>query len=465
MAPCARPAASGVWAASMSRSPRLPLLEGAGSSRYTCRGRRPTLSVAAPFQMNARLLSSAAALGEKGPLSGLICLELCSVLAGPTVGQFLAELGAEVVKVENPKTKGDVTRTWRLKEDDKDKPSSYFQSCNLGKKSIALDLVKSEEDRAFLLEDLVPKVDIVLTSYKPGDDKKLGLDYETLLARRPGLIYTSITGYGQSDTRPGYDACLQAEAGFTFMNGTAEPTKMPVALIDLLAAHQLKEGILLALYEKERWAQTAQGPWPGKLIEVSLLGSAVISLANQASAYLCSGKVPQRIGSDHPAIVPYGTVFYDKDGLPFTLAVGTDAQFRSLYNKVIFAGASDASTPDMPAEWSTNPGRCEDRERVKAFLQQDAGTPYAFSHRSRAELLDLCAQLKVPAGSVNDMKQVFEQPEAMSVVRKLGDAGGFVSQLGWRSDRPDRAPDSALRPPCELAFGGDTEELRRRFGK
>lgn len=387
------------------------------------------------------------------------------MLAGPTVGQFLAELGAEVLKVENPKTKGDVTRTWRLQEDDKDKPSSYFQACNLGKKSIALDLVKNEEDRSFLLEGLLPKADIVLTSYKPGDDRKLGLDYDTLLARRPGLIYTSITGYGQSDKRPGYDACLQAEAGFTFLNGTEEPTKMPVALIDLLAAHQLKQGILLALYEKEVWTRQHEEPWPGKLVEVSLLGSAVISLANQASAFLCSGKVPQRIGSDHPAIVPYGTVFYDQDGLPFVLAVGTDAQFRNLYEHVLFAGSCHDAAREVPAAWSTNPGRCADRDRLKGFLQRDAGSPYSFAFRSRSELLALCSQLKVPAGQVNDMKEVFDHPEAQSVVRRFGDGSGIVSQIGWRSDREDRLPDVALRPPSALSFGGDTQDLKIRFGR
>ncbi|CAD7975543.1 unnamed protein product, partial [Amoebophrya sp. A25] len=301
----------------------------------------------------------------------------------PSVGQFLAELGCEVIKVESPS--GDVTRTWYTGKHDP-QPSSYFQGCNLGKKGVALTLNKKgnttknglDDDYDHLLK-LVSTADIVLASYKPGDAKKLGVDFETLRAKANsvGLIYAQITGYGDAGygdqqqevevaedgheartsaaareeakcvpsyvsntTRPGYDACIQAEAGWMHLNGEADgpPTKMPVALMDLLAAHQLKQAILLALYEREKCRTTSRGGasqspvWQGKFLSVSLLRAAVCSLANQGSAFLLSeGKTePKRRGSDHPSIVPYGTVFYDKARKPFVLAVGTDTQFRKL---------------------------------------------------------------------------------------------------------------------------------------
>ncbi|CAE7941353.1 cct4 [Symbiodinium sp. KB8] len=153
--------------------------------------------------------------------------------------------------------------------------------------------------------------DIVIASYKPGDDVKLGLDAAQLRAQAPRLIYAQITGYGLNDPRTGYDAVIQAESGFTFMNGAAahqggSPTKMPVALVDLVAAHQLKEAILLALFNRERFGEGAH-------VHVSLMAAAVASLANQATGYLITGEVPQRMGSDHPSICPYGTAFSDQD--------------------------------------------------------------------------------------------------------------------------------------------------------
>jgi len=172
-------------------------------------------------------------------------LELASVLAGPSVGQFFAELGAEVIKVENSKTGGDVTRTWKSANEQTDDRSAYFCSVNWGKKSIALDLT-SNEGKA-IIQKLAAKSDIIIASYKPGDAEKLGVEYAQLIAGNPKLIYGQITGYGSDNDRVGYDAVLQAESGFMDLNGekNGSPTKMPVALIDVLAGHQLKEGLLL----------------------------------------------------------------------------------------------------------------------------------------------------------------------------------------------------------------------------
>src|SRR6478609_11070071 len=164
-------------------------------------------------------------------------LELASVLAGPSVGQFFAELGAEVIKVENLKSGGDVTRTWKVSGEKEGDLSAYFCSCNWGKKSIAVDL--SSKEGKEIVQKLASKSDVVIASYKPGDAEKLGVAYEQLNNINPKLIYGQITGYGSDNNRVGYDAVIQAESGFMDMNGErgGDPLKMPVALIDVLAAH------------------------------------------------------------------------------------------------------------------------------------------------------------------------------------------------------------------------------------
>ena len=195
--------------------------------------------------------------------SNLKILELASVLAGPSVGQFFAELGAEVIKVESLKTGGDVTRTWKGAGEKTDDRSAYFCSCNWGKKSAALDLSQDEDLKT--VKRIAQKSDMVIVSFKPGDAQKWGLDYPSLFRINPQIIYGQVTGYGYTDERVGYDAVIQAESGFMDLNGeeNGPPLKMPVALIDILAAHQLKEGLLLALLNKERSSQ-------GDFVEVSL---------------------------------------------------------------------------------------------------------------------------------------------------------------------------------------------------
>ncbi|NBP70046.1 MAG: CoA transferase, partial [Cytophagia bacterium] len=250
-------------------------------------------------------------------------LELASVLAGPSVGQFFAELGASVIKVENSTTGGDVTRSWKGASEQSDDRSAYFCAVNWGKKSVALDLTSAAGKK--IVQQLAAKSDIVIASYKAGDAEKLGVAYEQLKVNNPQLIYGQITGYGSDDDRVGYDAVIQAESGFMFMNG--EPggasLKMPVALIDILAGHQLKEALLIALLKRERSGV-------GSFVEVSLIQTALASLANQATNFLMSGKVPQKQGSLHPNIAPYGEVFVTKDGKTLLLAVGNDKQFKDL---------------------------------------------------------------------------------------------------------------------------------------
>lgn len=226
------------------------------------------------------------------PLRGTVVVELASVLAGPSVGQFLAEMGARVIKVESPHTGGDVTRGWRAPGEPEDvdgRVSSYFSCCNWGKESIAVDL-RHEEGKA-LVHRLAARADIVLSSFKPGDAAKFELAPGQLLRDNPGLIVADITGYGLREHRAAYDAVIQAEVGFFHLNGQSDgpPTKLPVALMDVLAAHQLKEAILLRLLARERSGR-------GGHVTVSLARAGVAGLANQALNWLRANFRPGRMG-------------------------------------------------------------------------------------------------------------------------------------------------------------------------
>jgi len=325
------------------------------------------------------------------PLAGLQVLELASILAGPMVGQFLAELGADVIKVENPATGGDPTRGWRLEsERGAGTVSAYFSCANWGKRSIALDL--SSAAGRDVVHDLARQSDIVIASYKPGDDARLGLDPDTLRRLNPRLIYAQISAYGSDDPRPGFDAIIQAESGFTFLNGEAGggPVKMPVALMDLLAGHQLKEAILLALLTRTR---TGRGSW----VRVSLLDAALASLANQASNYLVGGVVPQRMGSEHPNVVPYGSIYRLGDGRELVLAVGTERQWRSLANAI---GRDDLAEDPRFVD---NQARLQHRGALRDALTA------AFAAMDDTTVARRLTDAGVPFGFVNDMAAVFEQ--------------------------------------------------------
>ncbi|TYZ07442.1 CoA transferase [Hymenobacter lutimineralis] len=331
------------------------------------------------------------------PLQGLFVLELASVLAGPQVGQFLAELGADVLKIEAPA--GDVTRTWKTRgEDAHTSVSAYFSCANWGKQSLVLDLTTTAGRAS--LHELAARADIVLASYKPGDAEKLGADYATLSALNPRLIYGHITGYGGDVNRAGYDAVLQAEAGFMHLNAAGPgqpPQKMPVALIDLLTAHQLKAGLLTALYQRERTGQ-------GTLVEVSLWDSALASLANQAASFLVTGQEPQPLGSGHPSIVPYGTVYEAADGVRLLLAVGSDRQFQQLCAVL----AQPEWTAD--ARFATNPARVAHRAELEELLRARIAEV-----KGQALLAEL-GQLAVPAGAVRTVGEALGHPSAQAML-------------------------------------------------
>jgi crotonobetainyl-CoA:carnitine CoA-transferase CaiB-like acyl-CoA transferase len=331
--------------------------------------------------------------------SNLTILDASTVLAGPSVGTFFAELGARVIKIEN-KQNPDVTRSWKLPSEDQNATvSAYFSSVNYKKEYISLDL-KNELDYQHFI-DLIKESDILLSNFKFGDEGKLKVTDSILRSFNPALIIGKINGFGSESDRVAYDLILQAETGFMSMNGTVEsgPVKMPVAMIDVLAGHHLKEGLLLAIMEREKTRLA-------KTVTVSLYDAAVCSLMNQASNYLMGNHVPKRQGSLHPNIAPYGELFLTKNQQLITFAIGSDTHFKKL--------CLELSLPKLidDERFSSNQQRVEHRSILKELLQEK------ISERATNELLENLLVQHVPAGKVNDLKQVFEQSEAKSLIRE-----------------------------------------------
>ena len=364
----------------------------------------------------------------------LVVIEAANVLAGPAVGMFFAELGATVIKTENPTTGGDTTRHWKLPSERPDGDvSAYFSSVNWGKRSIGIDY--SIPEGYAVLCDLLARADVFLQSFKPGDARKFRLDYPTLHRLNDRLIYADITAFGHEDERPGFDAVLQAETGFTGMNGTEEsgPVKMPVALIDLLLAHQLKEALLIALIER---MQSGRGSYN----TVSLFHAGVASLANQAANFLVAGTVPGRAGSDHPNIAPYGTIYETRNGEPVVLAVGTDSQFRALCDVL---GVPDAAEDER---FRTNPQRVVHRGALNRLLEDRIG------RRERASLLEALQSRKVPAGAVRPLDEVLAR-ESVAPLRLRGMQSDGTSISGLRSiafESGAVSPPECLNAPPEF---------------
>lgn len=374
-------------------------------------------------------------------------LELASVLAGPSVGQFFAELGAEVIKVENLKTGGDVTRTWKGAGEQTDDRSAYFCSCNWGKKSVALDLTSQEGKK--IVQKLAQRSDMVIASYKPGDAEKLGVAYKQLITINPQLIYGQITGYGNDNERVGYDAVIQAESGFMDLNGEKDglPTKMPVALIDVLAAHQLKEGLLLALLKREKTGE-------GSLVEVSLIQSALSSLANQAANWLVAKKLPTRQGSAHPNIAPYGDSFLTKDGKRILLAVGNDRQYQDLTNVLgIGQEVLDLGAWALEIKFLTNQQRVENRTALNELL---AG---AILRLNSKELIEKINELKIPAGLIQNVEEAFSTKEAKEILMGSNSLIGIKNFIGNLSNLQSPVPN--LLPPPH--FGEHTKEVMKEL--
>ncbi len=332
-------------------------------------------------------------------VESLKIIDLSTVLAGPSVGTFFAELGAKVIKVESPEFP-DVTRSWKLPSESSDASvSAYFSSVNYLKHYIQLDF--SEKVQLDQLMLLISEADIVLMNFKKSTETKFGLTPELLLANFPRLIIGKISGFGDENDRVAYDLILQAETGFMSMNGTAQsgPVKMPVALIDVLAAHHLKEGILLALLDRIESNR-------GKIVSVSLYDAAISSLANQASNYLMENDIPSRLGSLHPNIAPYGELFITKDSVQITLAIGSNAHFQKL--GVILC------LPDLVIDerFSTNQQRLKNRQELVDVLSEKLILLEA------DDFLNRCHQSNIPAARIKNLEEVFKNIEAQKLIRQ-----------------------------------------------
>ncbi len=338
----------------------------------------------------------------KGPLDGLKVIDLSRVLAGPWVTQTLADLGADVIKIERPDG-GDDTRSWGppwFETESGDKLSAYFMSANRGKRSLAINIASKEG--IALVEHLVKNADILVENFKVGDLEKRGLDYASLAELNPRLIYCSITGFGQTGPykdRPGYDFMIQAMSGLMSITGEADeksddgPQKVGVALVDILTGLYSTNAILAAVNERHTSGL-------GQHIDMSLLDVMAASLANQASNYLVSGDAPARLGNAHPNIVPYQT-FAASDG-HFIVAVGNDAQFKRLC-KVI--GREDMA---LDQKFADNSVRVVNRDILVQALQE------AFRGKTTVEWLQALESAAVPCGPINTIDEMFDDPQIKS---------------------------------------------------
>ena len=339
-----------------------------------------------------------------GALSHIRVLDLSRVLAGPWCGQILGDLGAEVIKVERPGS-GDDTRHWgppyiKDAEGNDSREAAYFQSANRNKQSVTLDFTQPEGQR--LVRELVAQCDVLLENFKVGGLAAYGLDYESLKAINPRLIYCSITGFGQTGPyakRAGYDFMIQGLGGLMSLTGRPEgeegagPMKVGVALTDILTGLYATVGVLAALNQREQSGI-------GQHIDVALLDVQVACLANQAMNYLTTGVSPKRLGNAHPNIVPYQD-FPSADG-NFILAVGNDGQFRKFCEV-----AGIASLADDP-RFVTNRARVAHRAELIPLLRQ------ATVFKTTAQWIELLEKAGVPCGPINDLQQVFADPQVQA---------------------------------------------------
>ncbi|MEC9186842.1 MAG: CaiB/BaiF CoA-transferase family protein [Bacteroidota bacterium] len=326
-------------------------------------------------------------------LNHLNILELSNVLAGPAVGMFFSELGANVVKIENKIAGGDITRKWKLANEKYEAPSAYFCSVNYGKKHKFLDF-NNQKDMV-LLKNYIKKSDVVITNFKHGDSKRFQLSYNDCKTINPKVIYAHIGGFKSNPKRVAFDVVLQAETGFLSMCGTQnEFAKMPVALIDVLAAHQIKEGILIALLKREKTGK-------GCHIKTTLEETAIASLMNQSSNYLMAEHNPKKLGTLHPNIAPYGDIINSMDGTKLILAIGTDKQFVS-FCELIKLNAN--------IDFNTNQKRVTKREELMKIINDKT------SVLKSSWLLENCHNRHIPIGKIKTVGEVMQEKIAQQMI-------------------------------------------------
>jgi crotonobetainyl-CoA:carnitine CoA-transferase CaiB-like acyl-CoA transferase len=369
---------------------------------------------------------------ESSALGRLRILDFSRVLAGPLATMTLADLGAEVTKIERPGS-GDDTRSWGPPHDAEGE-ATYFQAVNRNKRSVALDL--GEAGDLAEARRLALAADVVVENFRPGVMAKLGLDYESLAAGNPGLIYCSITGFGGSSPGAelsGYDLLVQALGGLMSITGEpgGEPLKVGVALVDVIAGLYAAVGILAALEYRRESGE-------GQLVEVDLLSALLAGLVNQASAYTVAGVIPGRMGNRHPSIAPYELLGCGEDEL--VLAVGNDRQFGELCEAI----GEPALTADE--RFDTNSARVANRDELKPLLER------ALAARPAAEWVEQLTARRVPAGVVNDVAAAFEFAERIGLdpIAEVPRDDGPPVRLPRNPIRLSKTPPSYRLPPPRL---------------
>lgn len=389
----------------------------------------------------------------RGPLSGVRVADFSRVLAGPHATMILADLGADVIKIESPE--GDGTRQWSPPVNAVGQ-STYFAGVNRGKRSVALDLRSPEGlERA---RELAASADVVIENFKPGTMEKFGLGYEAVAAQNPGVVYCSISGFGDAAGKelPGYDLLVQAVGGLMSITGAAddaggEPTKVGVALVDILTGLNAVIGIQAALRAREVddnsrgqhvdasadvHGSANKRVGRGQHVKVTLLGSLLSALANQASSTLETGKAPGRMGNAHPSIAPYET--FAAADQQVALAVGTDGQFRRLCEVI--------GAPEMAddARFANNPARVAHRVELRAAIDE------RLRARPAAEWIEALTAANIPAGRVNNIAQAIELAESLG--------------LGMVAETPATAADGSTQVLRSIATPISFSETPARYG-
>lgn len=364
-------------------------------------------------------------------LDGILVADFSRILAGPLAAMTLGDLGANVVKVEPPG--GDETRSWQPPVDSEGR-STYFLAVNRNKKSVVFDLKQTGDLE--LARELLRRADVVIENFRPGTMARFGLDHETASRTNPGLVYCSISGFGEDRgaALPGFDPLVEAVSGLMSVTGPAdgEASKVGVAVVDVIAGMNAATGILAALLERDRTGK-------GQRVTIDLLTTALAGLANQSSAYLATGASPVRHGNVHPSIEPFST-YAAADG-PIMICVGNDSQFRS------FAGV--IGEPDLADDerFSSNPSRVENREALRSLIERRLG------NGTVAEWTERFAGASVPAGPVNEIGGGFEMAERLGLdpVDETAGIRTTTSPIGLSS-----SPASTRLAPPELdEHGGE----------
>lgn len=377
-----------------------------------------------------------------GALNGLRVLDFTRILAGPFCTMLLGDYGADVLKIERPGL-GDDTRQWGppWAGTNDARLSAYYLSVNRNKRSLTINLQST--DGQALARQLAIRSDILVENFKVGQMKSYGLDYETLRALHPGLIYCSITGYGQVSpyaSRPGYDFVIQGQSGLMSITGPAdgEPYKVGVAISDVITGFTAANAIQAALYHR---VQTGQG----QFIDIALLDSQLAALVNVAANYLVSGQPPARYGNAHPSIVPYE--IFDAADQSFILAVGNDSQFRQVCHLL--------GQPDLADDprFATNPARVAHRQALISLMQP------LLKQKPAQAWIDACLAAGVPAGPIHDIPAALNDPhvQARDLVQTAALTDGTPVQLLASAARLSATPPGIHRPPPLL--GQHTDEI------